>query len=107
MTEIEIFQEHGGALYAKFDRAEATFFGHQIALSDNEIKLYPTVIRFKPTQEEIQLFRQFAKPITKSILANRSKSAITDIEFSDFAPEEKKELLKSLRSEINELLRKI
>lgn len=105
--DIEIFEEHGGVLYSRLGKAEVTYFGHQISVQSDEIKITPNAIKFSPSPSEKSLFLDYSKPLTGNLLFNKSRSAINELAFFDCPEKEKAELLKKLRSEINELLKKI
>lgn len=104
---IELYQEHGGVLYAKVGKSEITFFGHQISVGDDEITVAPNILRFKPTPEERAIFSEFEKPMTAKLLSNRTKSLIHELAFFCASSEEKVDLLKELKSDINQLLKKM
>lgn len=105
--DIELYEEHSGVLYSKIGKSEVVFFGHQVAVGEDEITITPNVLKFKPTPDEKALFTEYAKPLTAKLLFNKSKSVLNDLAFSDAPSEDKAKLLKELRSEINKLLRKI
>lgn len=104
---IEIYEEHGGVLYSRFGKAEITFFAHQISVGDDEITITPNILKFKATSEEKAIFSEYAKPVTAKLLFNKSKSMVHELAFSEGTAADKAELLKKLRSEINQVLKKM
>lgn len=105
--KVEIFQEHGGVLRSQFGRAEAIYFGPQISVGDNEVRISPSMLKIRITPDEKALFSSFSKPVTGRLLFGRAKSTISDLAFLDCDCNEKRALLRSLKSEINQLLDKI
>lgn len=105
--KIEIFQEHGGVLQSSFGRATVTYFGHQIEPKGGEVTISPAKVTISVSEYEKEIFEQFRKPLTPGLLLGKAKSAIYELKDLDCNPMEKKELLKTLKSELNEIIKSI
>ncbi|WP_188150899.1 hypothetical protein [Teredinibacter waterburyi] len=105
--DIEIFQEHGGVLQSTFGKATITFFAQQIELKEDEVKIYPSNVSVTVSKEEKELFEQYYKPVTSRQAYGKAKSAIHELADLNCHPAEKKELLKTLKSDLNQLIKSL
>jgi len=99
--ETKIFEEHGGVLQSIFGKATITYFGHQIRLCEHEVKIFPSNVSIVVSPEEKQLFKEYSKPATPKQLYGKVKSAMHELAELRCDPEEKREILKRLKAELN------
>lgn len=107
MSDIKIFEEHGGVLELTTGKATITFWPQQMEVLNFENTLInPISVKISTNIDEAKSMRKIATPKDHTYFKDRARSSITDIAYSDLSKEDKNEIFRILKKEISSLEKK-
>ena len=104
MSQIKVFEEHGGILELDTGKALITCWPQQIETSEtSKTVIRPISVTLLLDAEEQQQIQKFSAPKDSRYFRDKARSSITDVAYSHLSKVEKAALLKELKKEISSL----